>query len=283
MLRGPSLCDVVEKFDRSGIKRIWVGGAVSAHKVMQMHPDFAKYVGPAPDYYLKKSRKSLLMYNSYLAKDLYGLDVIFEPKDAIIPTPGLRFKMIEMAVSGRLSHSNATQVENAIEIGTGASAIIALLAANCFDLEVIATEMDRTYLEYAENNIKRNHLEEKIKLIDSKGLILNGVIPKGTQVDIIITNPPYYPSLPQKDSFWGGKDHELLGKGEHGEKFVLRALEESRNLLKPGGVFCFLVPQKLDRTLIEIEKYLEKKLFVYDILGLQAGNRIRYLFRIYNL
>ena len=86
------------------------------------------------------NRDALLLYNYYIAKDIDGLEINFETEHAIIPTPVMRFNFLK-----HILRPNAT----VIELGTGASAIIAMLAAKQFNARVYATEMDPQYIEYA--------------------------------------------------------------------------------------------------------------------------------------
>ena len=48
--------------------------------------------------------------------------------------------------------------------------------------------------ESAEVNIMKNLMENKISLIKSDGGVLNGVINPDVSFDVLLTNPPVYPS-----------------------------------------------------------------------------------------
>ena len=80
----------------------------------------------------------------------------------IIPTPVMRFNFLK-----HILRPNAT----VIELGTGASAIIAMLAAKQFNARVYATEMDPQYIEYANENVRRNSLTIKLPLLIRKDSI----------------------------------------------------------------------------------------------------------------
>ncbi len=172
------------------------------------HPDLIPYLRSRdPPSIDNLNRDALLLYNYYIAKDIDGLEINFETEHAIIPTPVMRFNFLK-----HILRPNAT----VIELGTGASAIIAMLAAKQFNARVYATEMDPQYIEYANENVRRNSLDDQITIIDSKGFYLDGVFDAEFRVDYIISNPPYYEKIRSPKFLWGGKEHELIS-GEFGK------------------------------------------------------------------
>jgi len=66
-----------------------------------------------------------------------------------------------------------------------------------------------------------------------------------------------------------------------GESFILRMIEEGWNYLKTPGTISFIIPKTRQNTLIAVEEYLNSNNFDYDIIGLLAGNRTRFIFRIF--
>lgn len=260
------------EFDDKGIELIKVTGGLPISEAIKTHPDLIPYLRSLdPPRIDNENRQALLLYNRYIVSDVYNLEIEFEPSIAIIPTPVMRYNFLKY-----IMRPNAS----VIEIGTGGSAIIALLAAKHFQATVIATEVEPEYLEYAQKNIKRNKLESQITLINSFGKMLDNVIPAETKVDFIISNPPYYDEIRSPKVLWGGKPTELVG-GQAGEKFVVQMIQEGWKYLNLDGIISFIIPKTRTETLIKIEEYLQQRQFDYDIIGLLAGNRTRYVFRIY--
>jgi 23S rRNA A1618 N6-methylase RlmF len=260
------------QFDEKGIRLIRVTGGLQISDAIKSHPDLIPFLrSQNPPRIDNENRQALLLYNKYIVSDVYQLDIEFEPSIAIIPTPVMRYNFLIHVLK-----PNAT----IIEIGTGGSAIIALLAAKHFGSKVIATEVEPEYLEYAQKNILRNHLQEKITLLNSHGKMLDGVIPFDTKVDYIISNPPYYDEIRSPKVLWGGKRTELVG-GQAGEQFVVQMIQEGWKYLNPEGVISFIIPKTRTETLIKIEEFLQQQQYDYDIIGLLAGNRTRYVFRVY--
>jgi methylase of polypeptide subunit release factors len=281
-----------QEFDETGIPIYPIkGGGLAIDIAIKKHPNLIPFLKstdpPRIDNY---NREGLLLYNEYIAKDIYDLDINLEPTKAIIPTPVLRYHFINQVLhyhnypAGKegLSAIN-TESPEILELGTGASAIIALLAAKKFKAKVMATEVDPLYLEYARKNIERNNLQNQIKLVNSHGNYIENAIPKNMKFDFILSNPPYYDSIRSPKVLWGGAKHELVGNGEKGEVFILKMIEEGWNYTKTPGMIAFILPKTRQNTLIAVESYLNEHNFDYDIIGIQAGNRLRFVFRIYKL
>lgn len=260
-------------FNEKGIPIYRVEPGLPLSVAMKNHPDIIPHLRCLdPPSINNTNRESLLLYNYYIAKDVYGLDIKFESKNAIIPTPVMRYSFLKHIL---------TPNAQVIELGTGASAIIAMLAAKHFNARVYATEIDPEYLQLAQENVQNNHLENKITIIDSKGKYLDGVFPEDLKVDYIISNPPYYEKIRSPKFLWGGKAHELIS-GEFGESFILRMIAEGKKYLKPLGMISFIIPKTRPETLVAVEKQINIEEWEYDIFGLRAGNRTRFVFRLKN-
>jgi methylase of polypeptide subunit release factors len=262
------------KFDPRGIKHIKVTGGLPISEAIHNHPDLLPYLRTRdPPRIDNESRDALLLYNKYIALDSYGLDIIFESDVAIVPTPVMRYNFLSHLLP-------ASKKPHIMEIGTGASAIIALLAAKHFGARVWATEVNPEYIQLARKNVERNGFSDRIEIIDSRGKMIEGVIDPNMQFDFIISNPPYYDEVRSAKILWGGTPGELVG-GEAGERFVLQMIQEGWSHLKSSGVMSFIIPKTRDETLVKIEDYLTEAQYEYDIIGLLAGNRTRYVFRIF--
>ncbi len=259
-------------FREENIPIVPVKGGFPLSKAVQSHPDLIPYLrSKDPPKLNLKNREALLLYNKYIAKDVFGLDVTLEREHAIVPTPVLRFNFLQQFLK-----RNST----IIELGTGPNALIAMLAAKHFEAKVYATEMDPEYLKLAKQNVIQNNLEQKVEIIDSKGNYLDNVIPENLRVDYVISNPPYYDKVLSTKLLWGGKEHELVS-GTFGEQFIVRMIDEGRKYLKSGGSIAFMIPKKRTDTLISVKKFIQTIGYEQEIIGLKAGNRIRYVFRLY--
>lgn len=259
-------------FDEKQIPTTRIRDGLPISTAIQKHPDLIPFLKslnpPRLDF---ENRQALLLYNTYIAKDVYGLDIILEHEKALIPAPVLRYNFLQTVLK-----PNST----IIELGTGPSAIIAMLAAKHFNAKVLATEMDLSYIKMAKKNIVRNKLDKQIIIIDSKGYLLENVFSDDFNVDYIISNPPYYEKILSPKLLWGGKEIELVSSN-HGESFIFRMIREGWKFLKNQGVIAFIVPKTKSETFNRIEQYLKAFDYEHDIIGLQTGTRTRYVFRLY--
>ncbi|WP_457556709.1 RlmF-related methyltransferase [Candidatus Harpocratesius sp.] len=273
-------------FNPLGIPLLRIKTGYPTSQAIKKHPDLIPFLkSQNPPRIDNENRELLLLYNRYIAQDLFQLDIEFSP-NAIIPTPVMRYNFLKHVINYKKTNEPSSREKNKLEhslleIGTGASAIIAMLAAKHFNCNVFATEIDSEYFKIAKKNIQKNKLGKKIKLFLSKGGIINSVIPKDLKVDYIVSNPPYYDKILSPKVIWGGKNHELVSKGNAGECFILQMIQEGWSHLNPGGIIAFIIPKTRTETIIEIENYLNKKNFDYEIIGLLVGNRTRYIFRVF--
>lgn len=243
----------------------------------ERHPDMRPFLVERPSGRLDLvDRAGLLLYNKYLALDVYGLDIEFGGAGSIIPTPVLRYSFLHY-----LLRDSPTLAPVMIELGTGASAIIALLAAKHFNATVYATEVESEYIVQARANIDRNGFSDRVFVLNSRGLLLNGVVPEGLQADYIISNPPYYDEIRSPKVLWGGAERELVGGSQFGEQFIARMVHEGWAFLNTPGIISFIIPKTRQDTLGAVCDYLSQNRPDYDIFGIKTGNRTRYVFRVY--
>ncbi|RMZ82462.1 hypothetical protein DV737_g1983, partial [Chaetothyriales sp. CBS 132003] len=137
----------------------------------------------------------------------FGLTVTLPPDRLCPPVPN-RFNYIlflqrlldSTSPSFRDSHDPTRSIVG-IDIGTGASAIYPLLGTRQFaNWTFLATEIDETSRTSAAENISRNGLADRIKLLDNnKSPLLiptKALFPENAagKIDFLMTNPPFYAS-----------------------------------------------------------------------------------------
>ncbi|KAH8891790.1 hypothetical protein GQ53DRAFT_137430 [Thozetella sp. PMI_491] len=129
-----------------------------------------------------------------------------------------------------------------LDIGTGASCIYPLLGTAQRPWHFLATDIDERSLRYAQGNVTRNGLDDRIRLL--KRSVSDVMIPLDEagvdSLDFVMTNPPFYESVKEMDasakakakppsSACTGTSFEMICQG--GElAFVRRILEESKRL-----------------------------------------------------
>ncbi len=234
------------------------------------YPEFRKY--------LQNNRlnlgnpESLLLYNQLILRDFLLLEFTI-PQGFLVPTICSRWSFIEWILQ--------FSPINILEIGTGASAILALMLARigCF---VVATEIDPLAYESAISNIKLNNLESKISIIysNSERNILTHLFESLDKFDAIVTNPPqydeeYYNALQSKKGFSGQKI-ELVG-GKKGHEFIVNLLDEVQSFKSPPKVYFQLtIPSLVE----EINKLFNEANFNFSTETISIGTRQRVYYKI---
>ncbi len=240
------------------------------HEVIHDHPELRTHVRPHPR---KKGRfiidlgdpAALLAYNKALLTSLEGLyfDI---PPGALIPSICFRRTLLKVVFSQILEKSP----KRMLEIGIGRSAVIAMIAARRWDVETWGTDHEEA-LKWARINIVKNHLENRIHLVTTpRDALLKGLPLNIEQMDLILTNPPYYGSNDEQfitQRGFQGRRQELIA-GDSPVSFANTLLREWLSLGKPSPLVMVL--PKLEW----ISALIVKPTQVHQI---KAGTRKRYL------
>lgn len=107
------------------------------------------------------------------------------------------------------------------------------ITAYCYDIDNIAEKVTNI-------NINRFNLQDRVRFCHSD--LLEHAIKSGLQFDFITSNPPYIRKDVIPTLMEDVKDYEpyiALCGGEDGLDFYRKITEQSRKLLKPGGILCF--------------------------------------------
>lgn len=241
------------------------------NQIKNQCPDLEQWLNSEDKIDLGNS-KALFQYNKCLFKILDNIELDLSIDVGIntnlIPTAGLRRAIVSAVLS-------ETHPQKIIEIGTGATAIMALLFAKN-NVQVIATEINPDSLQSAHKQVLINKFEERIKLLKSDGGILD-YLQKYFPVDCVVSLPPYYAdetkSLPRSKKGFRGVDSELYSFGQDID-FSVQLLQEW-STCNSSNFLC---------TLWKNHSSLEKAIVLMNELNLThksieitAGTRKRYL------
>jgi 23S rRNA A1618 N6-methylase RlmF len=249
-------------------------GCLSLKEVAENYPDFTSY--------LKEGKidlgnpKALMIYNKCLLHAFTGFNIDI-PKNYLIPTICLRKKYLE------LIKTKYPNVQCILDIGTGASAVLGLLALS-MNFNVIGTEINEESFKYALGNLKTNNISsENFKLIKSNGGIIQGVVDENNlkYIDVIVCYPPFYPDdkpgyTSKKKRGFKGNDSELFG-GDSGIEFTIKMIKEAVN--SQIKITSVLLHKKefVTHILDVLKKEKEFESLNYEIVEIKAGNRLRYV------
>jgi 23S rRNA A1618 N6-methylase RlmF len=218
----------------------------------------------------------LSFLNKYLYKEVVGLEISI-PKNNLIPSLGIRYAYCEYMNS--LLKSNYPL----IEIGTGSSAVIAMILAKVYNKKVLATEIEKKSLQSARKNIEKNHLSNSIKMIHSKGEIIHNLIPKGRYSGLLCFPPIYGDDLTilAKKRGWKGTQAELMGGGKKGLDFSLKLLEEALEHKDVKiDIISLMILNKNQLKLIQTKLLKGKE---NHFIQINAGTRKRYVLIVENI
>lgn len=181
----------------------------------------------------------------------------------------------------------------AIDIGSGASCVYALVGARSYKWSFVATDIDKKAIQNIDRIIEANpSLKEQLqsRLQTNPKKIFKGVILKDEYFDVTICNPPYYTSAEEAKasttrkfnnlhkgkggpvvSNFGGNNKELWCEG--GELFfILNMIKESKSVAKQCLLFSTLVSNKdnLDHLLDELKRANSTQ---HQIVKMAHGNK----------
>jgi len=218
--------------------------------------------------------EALLLYNQLVLRELLGLEFSL-PKGYLVPTICSRWEFIKFVLE-----TFKTSPTSFLEIGTGASAILAMMLG-CLGVTVIATEINEGAYKSAMVNISQNNLSEKVVLFKSEGEIITNLIHDLSTIDAVICNPPQYDEQFYHDHYdsprgFQGEHSELVG-GKVGHEFIMRLLEEVNQFSHSPPVYFQLTLPKLQ---VKLEEDLTKEKYYFSVSHKKIGNRLRLYYRI---
>jgi 23S rRNA A1618 N6-methylase RlmF len=220
---------------------------------------------------------ALLLYNRLILQDFLDLDFSI-PKGFLIPTICSRWEFLKWC----LKHLNLqTSQQRILEVGTGASAILALILAKIGFL-IDATEVDEKAYRSAKDNIRINHLSQQIKIIKVSNCVIKGLYSSLSSLSAIITNPPqydldYFNKRSSLKKGFIGTESELVG-GKIGYEFIIQTLKEVKEFKNSPPVFIQLTSLKLASP---IESFLSENKYPFLQETREIGTRKRVYFKIY--
>jgi release factor glutamine methyltransferase len=160
-------------------------------------------------------------------REFWGLAFEVGP-DVLIPRQETEFIVEEtLALVGKDSHPVI------VDVGTGSGCIGISLAREIPGARVIASDVSKHALQVARRNALRHNVADRITFVETS--FLEG-IEEG--VDIIVSNPPYVPSVSKRGLTPEVRDYEpsvALFGGEDGLDGLRSVLEGAVAKLAPGG------------------------------------------------
>lgn len=268
-------------------------------KLVAVEPQLQHYLAPRKDGQLSvdfSNPDAVITLNRALLKYFYDLKWWSVPPGYLTPPiPGRVDYLHYLAdlLENDVSHCRSKQIR-ALDIGTGANCIYALLGWKVYGWHFVATDIERVSIDSAQKILEKNGIDKKsieLRLQSHSSHIFKGVIQKGDCFDVTLCNPPFHKSqeAASKGSHrkvknltknsraklklnFQGQSNELWYPG--GEiAFIAKMIEESALFQKEVGWFTTLVSKKENLTVIY---RLLKRVKVSDIktIPMQQGQKL---------
>lgn len=146
----------------------------------------------------------------------------------LIPRPETEL-LLEQALAFMREYPDSVVVD----VGTGSGALAVTLAAHCPAATVYATDISLVALEVA----RQNAVKYQTRVQCLEGDLLQPIIERGIQVDLIIANLPYIASSDLPDlAVARYEPHLALDGGADGLDLVRRLLEQAALVWREGGL-----------------------------------------------
>ena len=182
--------------------------------------------------------KAVKALNTALLFKFYNIS-FWEFPDANLcpPIPG-RVDYIHH-ISDLIKSTKSTEQINVLDIGTGASCIYPLLGQAEYKWNFVATDVDANALQYAQDIINKNKLNNDIELRPQKDKtqIFKDIITEDDTFTVSICNPPFYKS--EADAI-ESTTRKLKGLNKEGGKVVRNFAGTKNELWYEGGEKAFL-------------------------------------------
>ncbi|MEN1727555.1 MAG: 50S ribosomal protein L3 N(5)-glutamine methyltransferase [Pseudomonadota bacterium] len=168
---------------------------------------------------------------AYLLGEAWLAGLSFEvTTDVLVP----RSPLAELIIDGFEPWLSESQLQRAVDVGTGSGCLAIVLAHHHPQCRVDALDVSPAALALAERNAQRHSLSDRVAVIESD--LLGGV--PGERYDLILTNPPYVPTA-SMDNLPAEFEHEPrlgLEAGADGLDLVWKLLIQAPDHLSEHGI-----------------------------------------------
>ncbi len=201
-------------------------------------------------------------------REFYSMSFTVTP-DVLIPRPETELLVMQLLDAAR-ELGDRSRLEIA-DVGTG-SGVIALCAAthlpNC---HVTAIDISPAALDVAKANASRLNVADRIEFLI--GDLLER-LPETTQLDFVVSNPPYVSQAEFDQLAVEVKNYEPPGAllaGKTGTEIIERLIPQAAARLRPAGQLLFEISPMIETEVVDLlraEQRLEAPAVAKDLAGL---------------
>jgi len=225
-------------------------------------------------YRIAIARRAQRMPVAYITgtKEFYSLELRVDP-NVLIPRP--ETELLVERVLTRLEHGKLSKGLSIVELGTGSGAIAIAMGHGLREGEVMephiyATDISQKALDVAKVNVENYDMEDWIQLLLGD---LYTALPSflESQVDVVMSNPPYIPSSEIQHlapEIVGYEPVKALDGGLDGLAFYRRIYSEGRRFLRSGGLVAVEIGHGQAQQVMAIaEEYGYREIELYRDYG----------------
>ena len=157
-------------------------------------------------------------------------------QNVLIPRPETEI-LVEEIIS-RCQKQELKQ-PNIVDVGTGSGAIMVSLGYNLTKSKILGIDVSEKILKVAQTNIKKYELGDRLKVI--KGNLLQPLLKMNkTNVDIVVSNPPYIGEDEMKNLPPDVKNEPqtALNGGKQGLEIYKELIPQAAQVLKKDGLLA---------------------------------------------
>ncbi|WP_263366763.1 peptide chain release factor N(5)-glutamine methyltransferase [Edaphobacter bradus] len=195
-------------------------------------------------------------------QQFFGLD-LHVTGAVLVPRPET-----EHLVEAVLLHMPSDRPVTIADVGTGSGAIALALAAQLPHAQLTALDSSPAALDIARINAKTNHLEDRIRFLESD---LLSALPADASFDAIVSNPPYIPNADRATLDPEVRDFEpatALFAGEDGLDVYRRLIPQAHAALRPSGLLAMEIGHGQRNAIAALLADWHGVTFVNDLQGI---------------
>jgi len=171
---------------------------------------------------------------AYITEKKEFMSLEFKVREGVlIPRPDTE-NLVEAVIE--YCSQNEMESPQIIDVGTGSGAIAVSLAHYLENAKVVGVDISPTALKIASHNMEKHELSERMSILKSD-LLTEFIKRKITDIDIVVSNPPYISKSEMKelDPEVKKEPKTALEAGEDGLDYYKRLIPQSEKIIKNGG------------------------------------------------